>query len=116
MGAVLFGWHVGFSSPTDTDVRIAAKLTTDQVNLMFSLLAVGAMPGALMAGRVADAVGRKTATMFGAAPYTLGALLMALWVTYPGLVIGVCARPLSISPLSPPRSPAHSRARAQGAS
>lgn len=87
-GAILFGYHLGFSSPTDSNVRADAKLTKDETDFMFSLVNIGAMIGSLVAGKVADSFGRRKAMLAGCIPFTGGAIIMTFWVTYPGLCIG----------------------------
>lgn len=87
MGAFLFGFHLGFSSPAYDDVRIDADLTSSQADLVFSIVAVGAMGGALLAGKVADRVGRKPALMLAAVPLAGGSVLFVSWVTFSGLLI-----------------------------
>lgn len=87
MGALLFGFHLGYSSPAYDDVRIEAGLTKSEADLVFSVVSIGAMGGALVAGKVADFVGRRRAIMLGAVPFVAGPLMFAMWVTFAGLLI-----------------------------
>ena len=68
---------------------------------MFSLFAVGAMFGSLVAGSISDVIGRRWAIVATAVPFVVGAVMMSQWVTNAGLIIGrlstcVCSSCLSM--------------------
>jgi len=60
----------------------------NQADLMFSLFAVGAMFGSLMAGSISHVIGRRWAIVATAVPSVVGAVMMTQWVTNAGLMIG----------------------------
>lgn len=54
----------------------------------FGIYAVGLLPGLLTGGGISDKVGRKYIVLPGAAGAALGNLLMLVWLTEPGVLIG----------------------------
>lgn len=54
----------------------------------FGIYAVGLLPGLLTGGGLSDKVGRKYVVLPGAAGAALGNLLMLIWHTEPGVMIG----------------------------
>jgi sugar porter (SP) family MFS transporter len=89
-------------------------LSSFQQELVTSLLLVGAVAGALAAGRVADRVGRRPTVMGTAVVFIVGVLLAAFTPTYPvllaarviiGLAVGAASMvvPLYIGEVVPPR-------------
>lgn len=89
-------------------------LSSFQQELVTSLLLVGAVVGALAAGRVADLIGRRRTVLITAAIFVLGVLLAAFTPTYPvllvarvviGLAVGSASMvvPLYIGEVVPPR-------------
>ena len=87
-GALLFGLHIGFSSPTETSIQDQANLTQTQSDLMFSLLSIGALFGCLFAAPIAERLGRRLSLILSTIPYTIGVALMALFRTYATLSLG----------------------------
>lgn len=87
-GALLFGWHIGFSSPTSRSVQNAAELSKDDISLVWSMLAAGAMVGSLVVGNIANAVGRRYAIALVSMLFVIGTFLMTEWVTNAGLILG----------------------------
>jgi sugar porter (SP) family MFS transporter len=89
-------------------------LSNFQQELVTSLLLVGAVVGALVAGRVADKIGRRPAVLITAVVFIVGVLLAAFTPTYPvllvarvviGLAVGSASMivPLYIGEIVPPR-------------
>lgn len=81
LGAVCFGYALGFSSPALPamqgsifhDLRCgddddSASVTSTMASLWSSIINVGAMAGALCGGKLFDAVGRRGALKYAAAP------------------------------------------------
>jgi MFS family permease len=89
-------------------------LSSFQQELVTSLLLVGAVLGALGAGRVADMIGRRKTVLSTAAVFVIGVLLAAFTPSYPvlliariiiGLAVGSASMivPLYIGEVVPPR-------------
>src|ERR1700685_224454 len=129
LGGLLFGYDTGVVSGALLFVKKDfGGLSSFQEELVTSLLLVGAVAGALLAGRVADLicmgltrplppavfrVGRLT-VLITAAVFVVGVLLAAFTPTYPvllvarviiGLAVGSASMvvPLYIGELAPPR-------------
>jgi sugar porter (SP) family MFS transporter len=115
LGGLLFGYDTGVVSGALLFIKKDfGGLSSFQQELVTSLLLVGAVGGALGAGRVADRIGRRKAVLITAAIFVLGVLLAALTPSYPVLlvarvVIGVAVGsasmivPLYIGEVVPPR-------------
>lgn len=86
-GALLFGIHIGFSSPAEEAIQGAIGAIKDDTDVAFSLISVGAIFGCLSAAGFADFLGRKLATMGACLPFLIGTLLL---IFFPSLyVLGV---------------------------
>jgi sugar porter (SP) family MFS transporter len=115
LGGLLFGYDTGVVSGALLFVKKDfGGLSSFQEELITSLLLVGAVVGALLAGRVADLIGRRLTVLITAAIFVVGVLLAAFTPTYPILlvarvVIGVAVGsasmvvPLYIGEVVPPR-------------
>jgi MFS family permease len=81
---------MGFSSPTRA--FISARLNLGQhpylLDLAFALICVGAVIGALTAGKLADRIGRRRALMWTAPVFCAGVLLLAFELSFWGLCVG----------------------------
>ncbi|XP_074574183.1 sugar transporter ERD6-like 5 isoform X2 [Curcuma longa] len=60
-GSFEFGMSVGYSSPSQSGIMHDLKLSLPQYSLFGSILTIGAMIGAILSGRVADLIGRRSA-------------------------------------------------------
>ncbi|XP_070043478.1 sugar transporter ERD6-like 8 isoform X2 [Nicotiana tabacum] len=60
-GSYAFGTCVGYSSPTQFSIMDELNLSYSQYSVFGSILTIGAMLGAITAGRIADLLGRKGA-------------------------------------------------------
>ena len=115
LGGLLFGYDTGVVSGALLFLKKDfGGLSNFQQELVTSLLLVGAMAGALAAGRVADRVGRRPTVLATAAVFVVGVLLAAFTPTYPvllaarviiGLAVGSASMvvPLYIGEVVPPR-------------
>jgi sugar porter (SP) family MFS transporter len=115
LGGLLFGYDTGVVSGALLFVKKDfGGLSNFQQELVTSLLLVGAVVGALVAGRVADKIGRRPAVLITAVVFIVGVLLAAFTPTYPvllvarvviGLAVGSASMivPLYIGEIVPPR-------------
>ncbi|XP_073027673.1 sugar transporter ERD6-like 16 isoform X9 [Primulina eburnea] len=84
-GSFEFGSCVGYSSPTQAQIRQELNLTLPQYAMFGSIITIGAMIGAISSGRIADFIGRKGAMRISAALCIIGWLAVyfamgALWL------------------------------------
>lgn len=74
--AVAMGIAVGYSAPATYDMttrpQSPIKPTKDDITWIGSVLAIGAMTGGLLAGPIADKIGRKTTLILNIIPFTAG--------------------------------------------
>lgn len=115
LGGLLFGYDTGVISGALLFIgKDFHNLSSFQKELLTSILLIGAIVGALVAGRAADRVGRRPTVLATAALFVIGVLLAAFSPTYPILVvarivIGVAVGsasmvvPLYIGEVAPPR-------------
>ncbi len=115
LGGLLFGYDTGVVSGALLFVKKDfGGLSSFQEELITSLLLVGAVVGALLAGRVADLIGRRLTVLITAAIFVVGVLLAAFTPTFPvllvariviGLAVGSASMvvPLYIGEVVPPR-------------
>jgi len=115
LGGLLFGYDTGVVSGALLFVKKDfGGLSSFQEELITSLLLVGAVVGALLAGRVADLIGRRLTVLITAVIFMVGVLLAAFTPTYPvllvariviGLAVGSASMvvPLYIGEVVPPR-------------
>src|SRR6201996_1561499 len=115
LGGLLFGYDTGVVSGALLFIKKDfGGLSSFQQELVTSLLLVGAVIGALSAGRVSDWLGRRLTVLITAVVFIVGVLLAAFTPTYPTLlvariIIGVAVGsasmvvPLYIGEIVPPR-------------
>jgi sugar porter (SP) family MFS transporter len=115
LGGLLFGYDTGVVSGALLFIKKDfGGLSSFQQELVTSLLLVGAVIGALAAGRVSDWIGRRFTVLITAVVFILGVLLAAFTPTYPvllvarvviGLAVGSASMvvPLYIGEIVPPR-------------
>ena len=78
LGGLLFGYDTGVVSGALLFLqKDFGGLSSFQEELVTSLLLVGAVVGALLAGRVADLIGRRLTVLITAAVFVVGVLLAA---------------------------------------
>jgi sugar porter (SP) family MFS transporter len=115
LGGLLFGYDTGVVSGALLFLKKDfGGLSSFQQELVTSLLLVGAMVGALAAGRVADVVGRRPTILATALIFVVGVLLAAFAPAYwtlilarfvIGLAVGSASMsvPLYIGEVAPPK-------------
>jgi len=115
LGGLLFGYDTGVVSGALLFLKTNfGGLSNFQEELVTSLLLVGAMAGAILAGRLADKVGRKMTVLGTALVFIAGVALAAFTPTYPvlliariviGLAVGSASMvvPLYIGEFAPPK-------------
>jgi len=115
LGGLLFGYDTGVVSGALLFLRTQfGGLSNFQLELVTSLLLIGAMIGALIAGRLTGRIGRRPTIAITAVVFVLGVLLAAFTPTYQvlliarviiGLAVGSSSMsvPLYIGEIAPPR-------------
>ena len=115
LGGLLFGYDTGVVSGALLFLKDDfGGLSSFQQELVTSLLLVGAVVGALTAGRVSDWIGRRLTVLITALVFIVGVLLAAFTPTFPvllvarfiiGLAVGSASMivPLYIGEIVPPR-------------
>jgi sugar porter (SP) family MFS transporter len=115
LGGLLFGYDTGVISGALLFIgRDLHGLTSFDKELLTSMLLIGAMIGALAAGRIADRVGRRPTVLGTAALFVAGVMLAAFSQSYGvlvgarviiGLAVGSASMvvPLYIGEIVPPR-------------
>ncbi|GHO89117.1 sugar porter family MFS transporter [Dictyobacter formicarum] len=112
LGGLLFGYDTGVISGAQLFLVKTFSLSPQQQELAVSAVLIGAIIGALVAGKVNDAIGRKKTLLSLAVIFTIGALLTAISPNYTlflifraivGIGIGAAASvvPVYISEMSP---------------
>lgn len=112
IGGLLFGYDTGVISGALLFLRETFALSPNQQEIATSSVLIGAIIGAIGAGRVNDALGRKKTLLLLAIIFTLGALLTAISPNFGlflvfriivGLGIGAAASvvPVYISEIAP---------------
>lgn len=112
LGGLLFGYDTGVISGAQLFLVKTFSLNSQQQELAVSCVLIGAIVGAIVAGKVNDALGRKKTLMALSVLFTLGALLTAISPNFElfilfrvivGLGIGAAASvvPVYISEMSP---------------
>lgn len=85
LGGVLFGYDTGVMSGALLYIGKDYQLTPATEGAITSMLLVGAALGALLGGRVADALGRKLTLILGGVVFVVGSLACAVATSVPML-------------------------------
>jgi sugar porter (SP) family MFS transporter len=112
LGGLLFGYDTGVISGAQLFLVQTFSLNAQQQELAVSCVLIGAIIGALVTGKINDALGRRTTLLLLGIVFTLGALLTALSPNFVlfilfrvivGIGIGAASSvvPLYISEMSP---------------
>src|SRR6478752_3661139 len=89
LGGLLFGYDTGVSSGAEGPMSEELGLTLLQTGIVISSLVFAAAFGALIGGRLSDAIGRRTTIIVLSVMFFLGVVLV---VTAPGFVMVVSGR------------------------
>ncbi|OFT50746.1 MFS transporter [Corynebacterium sp. HMSC06D04] len=115
LGGLLFGYDTGVMSGALLFIGPEFDMNANQEGWVTSMLLVGAAVGALIAGRVADAIGRRKTLILGGAVFVAGSVWCALAGsvvalaaarTFLGVAVGAVSivSPMYISEISPARA------------
>jgi sugar porter (SP) family MFS transporter len=88
LGGLLFGYDTGVISGAIIFIQKSFTLTTDMQELVVSVVLIGAMLGAVTAGGVTDAIGRRNTLIAAGLIFAVGALISAFATGVPMLIIG----------------------------
>ncbi|XP_068659704.1 sugar transporter ERD6-like 16 [Aristolochia californica] len=77
-GSYEFGCCVGYSAPTQSDIRKNLDLSLAEYSVFGSIVTIGAMIGAITSGEIADWIGRKRAMAMSAGVCIVGWLALSL--------------------------------------
>jgi len=88
LGGLLFGYETGLAAGALRSAQLAWGLDASYLVLLSTGTLIGALVGALSAGRLADLVGRRDVIMATAALFTLGAFVSAVAPTVHVLLLG----------------------------
>ncbi|RZU46309.1 sugar porter (SP) family MFS transporter [Streptomyces sp. BK022] len=88
VGGFLFGYDTGVVSGALLFITRDFHLSAAEQGTIVSVLLVGAMAGALLAGRLADAIGRRKAVALEGAVFIVGTAVAATAPTYWHLLVG----------------------------
>ncbi|KAF7151345.1 hypothetical protein RHSIM_Rhsim02G0015000 [Rhododendron simsii] len=86
-GSFEFGLCVGYSAPTQPAIREDLHLSLAEYSVFGSIVAIGAMVGAITSGKISDSIGRKWAMRLSAGCCIVGWL--AIYCSMLMIVIGV---------------------------
>uniref|UniRef100_M1A723 Sugar transporter ERD6-like 16 n=1 Tax=Solanum tuberosum TaxID=4113 RepID=M1A723_SOLTU len=111
-GSFEFGSCVGYSAPTQSEIRNDLNLTLAQYSMFGSIITIGAMIGAITSGRIADFIGRKGAmrmsaifciTGWLAVYFSMGTLVLDMGRFLTGYGIGIFSYvvPVYIAEIAP---------------
>ncbi len=115
LGGLLFGYDTGVISGALLFIgKDFEGMSSTEKEFLTSILLIGAMIGAIFAGKVADKIGRRPTVLATAAIFVVGVLLAAFSPSYPvllvarvviGLAVGSSSMvvPLYIGESAPPR-------------
>jgi len=113
LGGLLFGYDTGVISGAEIYLTRDFHLTAGTEELAVSAVLIGAIIGAIIGGRLADAVGRKAALIILATVFLVGAFLTSISPSLPffigfrilvGIAIGSASfiAPMFIGEMAPP--------------
>ncbi|TMW94357.1 hypothetical protein EJD97_010395 [Solanum chilense] len=106
-GSFEFGSCVGYSAPTQSQIRNDLNLTLAEYSMFGSIITIGAMIGAVTSGRIADFIGRKGAmrmsAIFCITGWLAGTLVLDMGRFLTGYGIGIFSYvvPVYIAEIAP---------------
>jgi MFS transporter, SP family, sugar:H+ symporter len=75
IGGLLFGYDSGAVNGTQDGLKAAFKLSDEGLGFTVGSLLLGCMAGSFLAGRLADAIGRRNVMMLSAVLFLVGAII-----------------------------------------
>ncbi|MBS0620758.1 MAG: sugar porter family MFS transporter [Verrucomicrobia bacterium] len=87
-GGFLFGYHAGIISGALIFLTKSFDLQIAEQSMVVSFLLLGALLGALIAGPLADRIGRRRSMALTAALFVVGGILLSVATTYSALLVG----------------------------
>ena len=96
LAGLLFGYDVGVISGALLYIKQVFDITPDQAGLIVSGVPFGALIGALICGKLNDAIGRKYSLLVTAILFTVGSLLCASAHSIDILITGRCILGLAV--------------------
>lgn len=99
-GGVLFGYHTAVISGALIFFIPVFHLTPRQEGILVSIMLLGGLIGALLAGQIANRLGRKKAMITVAILCMIGSIIMATASSYVQLLIGRCVSGLAVGTIS----------------
>jgi sugar porter (SP) family MFS transporter len=115
LGGILYGFDVGIIAAALIFLRSSFALSPGMEGVVVSVVAIGAMFGAILGGTIADRFGRRTTLAYGGFLFIIGSILapvspnvamLILARMLLGVAIGFTSvtAPVYVSELSPPNS------------
>src|SRR5690606_18697699 len=112
IGGLLFGYDSGAVNGTQQGLTEEFALSSAGLGFTVGSLLIGCAVGAFFAGRLADAIGRRTVMIFAALLFVIGALVQGMTDVHPlfvvarfagGMAVGAASvlSPLYISEVAP---------------
>src|SRR5690348_9675484 len=99
-GGVLFGYHTAVISGALIFFIPVFHLSPHQEGVLVSIMLMGGLFGALLAGQIANRLGRKKAMLTVALLCMLGSIIMATASSYLQLLVGRCVSGLAVGIIS----------------
>jgi len=96
VSSVLLGYDIGVLSGAIIFMRIDLQLSTVQEEILVASLNLMAVPGAFIAGVIADKFGRRRAILCASVVFFVGALLMVCAQSFGLLLLGRCVTGLGL--------------------
>lgn len=115
LGGFLYGYHTGVIAAALLLITPAFQLSLSDQGLLVSSILIGALPGALFAGKLADRYGRKPSLLFTALLFLIGTVvtvaadsfsLLVVGRLINGIALGVVSvvTPLYLAEIAPPKN------------
>ena len=99
-GGFLYGYHTGIISGALIYLTTSFHLSILQQGMVVSILLLGALFGALLAGPLADKIGRKRTIAVTSSLFVIGAAVIALSESYEMVLLGRCVTGLGVGVIS----------------
>lgn len=87
LGGLMFGYDIGVIADAKIGVAKAFSLSTGEIAMVVSAVTAGSFLGALIAGRLCDAIGRRWTNVWGGICFIVGCLGCAFSVDLTSIVV-----------------------------